>query len=264
MTSIVTLLSDFGHQDTYVGVMKGVMLQRCPTARLIDLTHAIPPQDLMAARFHLLSAYSYFPRGTVHLAVVDPGVGSQRRGVAVQFEQGYLVGPDNGIFSGVLQACAPIAAVELSNPDYWLTCEPSTTFHGRDIFAPAAAHLAAGELLSDLGPAIDLQTLTTLSVPVPQKFPSHLLGSLQHSDRFGNLITNLPGEWIVGSSWQALVKGQAIPGVGTYSDVGLDQLAACIGSHGWIEIVVNGGSAWERLRPRTGSPIKILLNQVKS
>lgn len=264
MTSVVTLLSDFGHQDTYVGVMKGVILQRCPTAQLIDLTHAIPPQDLMAARFHLLSAYAYFPKGTVHLAVVDPGVGSQRRGVAIQFEQGYLVGPDNGIFSGVLQSCSPIAAVELSNHDYWLTLEPSTTFHGRDIFAPAAAHLAAGELLSDLGPAIDVQTLASLSVPVPKRSPSYLQGTLQHSDHFGNLITNLPGEWVAGYSWQALVGDQAIPGVSTYSDVGLGQLAACIGSHKWIEVVANGGSAWERLRIRTGSPIKILLHQVKS
>ncbi|PSN17939.1 hypothetical protein C7271_15125 [filamentous cyanobacterium CCP5] len=260
MTPVVTLLSDFGYQDTYVGVMKGVILQRCPSARLIDLTHAIAPQNLVAARFHLLSAYAYFARGTIHLAVVDPGVGSQRRAVAVQFDQGYLVGPDNGIFSGVLQACSPIAAVELSNPDYWLSPQPSQTFHGRDIFAPAAAHLATGELLSDLGPAIDVQTLAKLPVPNPERSPSLLTGTLQHIDHFGNLITDLPGYWVEGRNWQVAIADKTIPSVSTYSDIDLGQLAACIGSHGWVEIIINGGSAWEHLRLRTGSSVEIRLS----
>ncbi|MHC5725640.1 MAG: SAM-dependent chlorinase/fluorinase, partial [Nostoc sp.] len=141
---LVTLLSDFGDRDVYVGIMKGIIAQINRRLTVVDLTHQIPPQDIAAARFCLMNAYPYFPVGTVHVAVVDPGVGSKRRAIAVEFAQGFLVGPDNGIFSGVLSQSPAIAAVELTNLNYRRTPQPSKTFHGRDIFAPIAANLASG------------------------------------------------------------------------------------------------------------------------
>jgi len=136
---LITLLSDFGLKDVYVGVMKGVIAQINPGLTVVDLTHQIPPQNIAAARFNLMNAYLYFPVGTVHVAVVDPGVGSHRRGIALQIDAGFLVGPDNGLFSGVVHQTGVIAAVELTNAQYWWTPTPSTTFHGRDIFAAVGA-----------------------------------------------------------------------------------------------------------------------------
>jgi S-adenosylmethionine hydrolase len=144
MAGIITLLTDFGLQDPYGGVMKGAIATLAPTATVIDLTHQIPPQDVAAARFALMSAFPYFPSGTVHTVVVDPGVGTARRAIAIATEASYLVGPDNGVFSGVLTQTTVRAAVALTNPRYWRTPDPSQTFHGRDIFAPVAAHLALG------------------------------------------------------------------------------------------------------------------------
>ena len=167
MAPIMTLLTDFGYQDGYGGVMKGLIASSCPTAQLIDLTHSIPPQNIAAARFTLLNAYAHFPLGTVHLVVVDPGVGTTRRAIALQISHGYLVGPDNGVLSGVVDAVGAIAAVELTNPDYWRTAEPSTTFHGRDIFAPVAAHLVAGVPLEKLGATISPTSLTRIAIPQP-------------------------------------------------------------------------------------------------
>ena len=158
-TSVITLLSDFGDRDVYVGVIKGVIAQINPKVAIVDLTHQIPPQNIAAARFCLMNAYAYFPVGTVHVAVVDPGVGSRRRAIAVEFAQGFLVGPDNGIFSGVLSQSPAIAAVELTNLNYWRTPKPSKTFHGRDIFAPVGANLASGVPLKQLGQEIDPATL---------------------------------------------------------------------------------------------------------
>ncbi len=152
---LVTLLTDFGLSDVYVGVMKGVITQINPRLRVVDLTHQIPPQNITAARFSLMNAYPYFPKGTVHVAVVDPGVGSHRRAIAIQLDSGFLVGPDNGLFSGVLSQTKVIAVVELTNPEYWQTSAPSQTFHGRDIFAPVGAHLASGVPLKQLGETID-------------------------------------------------------------------------------------------------------------
>ena len=157
---IITLLTDFGDRDIYVGVMKGAIAKINPQLKIIDLTHQIPPQNLLAARFALSNAYPYFPSGTVHIAVVDPGVGSSRRGVAVELKGGYVVCPDNGLCSGILDGA--IAAVELNNSQYWRVSDPSYTFHGRDIFAPVGAHLANGVSLEELGREIDLASLVKL------------------------------------------------------------------------------------------------------
>jgi len=264
----LTLLTDFGLQDVYVGVMKGAIAQINPTLNIIDLTHQIPPQNIAAGRFHLMSAYPYFPPKTVHVAVVDPGVGSGRRAIAIQLQAGFLVGPDNGLFSGILDQHEAIAAVELTNSDYWRTAEPSATFHGRDIFAPVGAHLASGVSLEKLGATIDLSSLKQLSLVACVRMAGKITGTIQHIDHFGNLITNIPGsevanQEVANKSWsvaigEMTIGEMTIPGKQTYSDVPKGSLLALVGSHGWVEIAVNGGSAQSQLRFDIGRTIQIL------
>lgn len=261
---MITLLSDFGSQDAYVAVMKGVIRTIAPNAQMCDLTHALPPQDILAARFNLMLAYPYFPVDTVHLAVVDPGVGSERRGVAVQLPGGFLVGPDNGLFSGVLQWASAIAAVSLTNRQYWRSEEASCTFHGRDIFAPVAAHLDRGVSLLALGDRIDPNTLVQSALsPATQlrEVPVAYAGSLQYIDRFGNLISNIPGDRVPNSSWRAVVEpvrsGRSpcptyVQGHRTYSDVPVGELTALVGSHGWVEVACNSGSAAQTIGASVG------------
>lgn len=253
-----TLLTDFGHRDPYVGVMKGVMAQICPQLRVIDLTHEIPPQNLAAARFSLTNAYPYFPPQTIHVAVVDPGVGSNRRSMAVQLENGFLVGPDNGILGGVFSQYKILAAVELNNPDYWRTTLPSHTFHGRDIFAPAAAYLANGIPLAELGTAIDPDTLVDLDLPACEANENGYLGLVQYCDGFGNLVTNIPGSYVSGKEWHAVIANRHLPSHQTYNDVAAGELLTLIGSHGWVEIAANQGSAAAQLPQSWGASVQII------
>lgn len=253
----VTLLSDFGSQDVYVGVIKGVIGQICPAAQVIDLTHQIAPQDRWAAWFHLQVACPYFPAGTVHLAVVDPGVGTARRAIALQVDQMVLVGPDNGIFSGLWQGASAVSAVSLTRPQYWRTPTPSATFHGRDVFAPVAAHLARGVPLAELGEPVALGSLVRLELPAIAQQGETTVGVVQHCDRFGNLITNLPATVLPASDWQAVVNGHCCPGAQTYGMAPVGSAVALIGSHGWIEIAINGGSAQQQLQAGVGSRVVV-------
>jgi S-adenosylmethionine hydrolase len=189
---VVALLTDFGSRDGYPGIMRGVILGIAPDSPLVDLTHEIPPQDIAAGAWVLSTAWRYFPSGTVYLAVVDPGVGSARRAVALRAGGYFFVGPDNGLFSLVIAQAPTEEAVTLDNPRYQLS-QPSATFHGRDIFAPAAAHLAAGVPLAALGSAIPPETLVTLSLPAPHWEGEALIGHVLHVDGFGNLITDFAG-----------------------------------------------------------------------
>jgi S-adenosylmethionine hydrolase len=255
---IITLLTDFGTQDTYVGAMKGVIATLCPTARTIDLTHAIPPQDVAAARFNWLSAYPYFPEGTVHLAVVDPGVGTSRRGIALQSDHAWWVGPDNGLFSGFTDQMPVLAAVELTNPDYWRVPNPSPTFHGRDIFAAAAAHLVQGVALERLGTAIAPDSLVSLDLPPTVTTADGVQGVIQYIDRFGNAVTTIPATAVGPGPWQVTLAPLTIPGVGTYSDVEPGAPLALIGSHGYVEIAINQGSAQRQLQIAVGMAVVLL------
>jgi S-adenosyl-L-methionine hydrolase (adenosine-forming) len=255
---IIALLSDFGLQDVYVGAIKGAIARIDPTLTVIDLTHDIPPQNLAAARFCLLEAYPYFPAGTVYIAVVDPGVGSQRRGAAIEVAGGYLVGPDNGIFSGILSTAPALAAVELTNPNYWRSPFPSTTFHGRDIFAPAGAFLASGTPLHQLGNPIDPATLVRLPLLEPQITAVGITGCIQYVDRFGNLMTNIPAAAVAGKSWSVVVGDRLIPSSKTYSDVRLGEVIVLIGSHGWVEIAVNCGHAQSQLQLDWLAPVELI------
>ncbi len=254
---MITLLSDFGWQDVYVGVMKGAIAQINPQLKVIDLTHQIPPQNLAAGRFCLMNAFSYFPRETVHIAVVDPGVGSQRRGVAIALAEGYLVGPDNGLFSGVLSVSPAIAAVELTNPDYWRSPNPSSTFHGRDIFAPVGAHLANGANLEQLGTAIDLASLVEFPLASLSVTDKKIVGAIQYIDGYGNLITNIPANALKDKRWSVAIANRVISSHQTYSNVEVGEITALIGSHGWVEIAVNGGSAKFQLQVDWGDPVEV-------
>ncbi|AFZ34821.1 protein of unknown function DUF62 [Stanieria cyanosphaera PCC 7437] len=256
MSSVLTLLTDFGWQDVYVGVMKGVIARINPDLQVVDLTHEIPPQNLAAGRFCLLNAYSYFPEGTVHVAVVDPGVGSDRRGVAIELAGGWLVGPDNGLFSGILSQYPILAAVELTNSDYWLSSHPSQTFHGRDIFAPVGAHLASGVALSQIGQSIEPASLVSLPLQQLQITETSITGCIQYIDHFGNLITNIPEE-MVNPSWLVKVKDTIIAIATTYSQVKQGEAIALVGSHNWLEIAVNRGNAQKNLQLNWGDPITI-------
>ncbi|WP_204137146.1 S-adenosyl-l-methionine hydroxide adenosyltransferase family protein [Halomicronema sp. CCY15110] len=256
----ITLLTDFGDRDGYVGVMKGIIAGICPAGPVIDLSHNIPPQNLAAARFTLLNAAPYFPAGTVHVVVVDPGVGTARRAIALQLPQGYLVGPDNGVLSGVFDRVSPadIKAVELTEPKYWRSPQPSPTFHGRDIFAPVAAHLAAGVALTALGDSLDPQTLTRIAIPPAEITTEQIIGSIQHSDHFGNLITTIPAAAIADQTWVMQVGAVEIPVGKAYGEVELGHAIALVGSHGWVEIAVNSSSAQARLRLVIGDEVRLM------
>lgn len=253
---IVTLLTDFGLSDVYVGVMKGAIAQINSQIQTIDLTHTIPPQDIAAARFHLMNAYPYFPKGTVHVAVVDPGVGSERRSIAVQLKSGYVVAPDNGLVSGVLNKA--ITAVELDNSQYWRCQTPSATFHGRDIFAPVGAHLASGVPLQLLGTEIDLDSITRLPIPDAIETETELQGVIQAIDHFGNLITNISGEKVRDRLWNVRVNQKLHPGKKTYADAAIGEIVGLIGSHGWIELAMNRGNAQSFLKLKVGDAIAVI------
>jgi S-adenosylmethionine hydrolase len=244
---ILTLLTDFGLSDAYVAVMKGAIAQVNPHIQVIDITHQIPPQSVALARFQWMNAYPYFPDGTVHVAVVDPGVGSARRAIAVQLESGFLVCPDNGLVSGVLSQWKATAAVELTNAHYWRVSAPSQTFHGRDIFAPVGAHLASGVPLRKLGRAIELDTIVQFPISNPTRTDHTLEGSIQAIDHFGNLITNISGTEVEGRVWSVTISYTTYLGKTTYADSEPGEVLALIGSHGWIEIAVNQGNAQRQL-----------------
>jgi S-adenosylmethionine hydrolase len=256
-SGIVTLLTDFGLDDAYVGIVKGVILGINPAARLVDLTHAIPPQQVLRGALALDAAYRVFPRGTVHLAVVDPGVGGPRRALALEADGHYFVGPDNGLF-GFLRADRRLRAVRLANPAYRRDGAMSRTFHARDVFAPAAAHCSLGVPLERFGPSV--RHPLGLDWPRPSRSDRRLVGQVLLADRFGNLLTNLaPGD-LPGPRADCVLEigGQRIEGiVGTYGERPLRALGAVVDSSGRVEIFVREGSARERLGVGPGAAVSL-------
>lgn len=264
MARLLTLTTDFGTRDAYVAAMKGVMLDICPEARMIDITHEIAPQDIMEAAFVLREAVPYFPADSVHLVVVDPGVGTERRPVALHHDGQWFVGPDNGIFPLVLGDTAPAEAVVLDCQEYWRTSAPSTTFHGRDIFAPAAAHLAAGRPLTELGSPVE--ELEPLRWALPIIDTQGIRGWVVHIDHFGNCITNIPKETFEerrsGRPLKCFVGSTVLRSVHpTYGAVAEGDPLALFGSSGFLEIAVNSGNAAELLGIRKGAPVDIVFQK---
>jgi S-adenosylmethionine hydrolase len=262
MRKIITLTTDFGLQDYYVSAMKGVMLNVAPQVRLIDISHEIPSQDIMAGSWVLKNTASLYPKGTVHLVVVDPGVGSERKAIALKLGDQYFVGPDNGIFSLLTKEKAT-EAVELTNPHYW-NGHPSNTFHGRDIFAPAAAHLSNGVDLEELGrPVNDLHTYHW-AVPIADK--DGIEGWIIHIDKFGNLITNISSELIeetMDSEKLKIYVGNTILEriEKMFSAVPEGEPVAYIGSSGMLEVGINKGNAKQMLGVQKGARISLVLQK---
>jgi S-adenosylmethionine hydrolase len=253
--SRVTLLTDFGTRDGYVAAMRGVIAQISPEAVVEDASHEVPPGDVLFAAWTLARYWNLYPTGTVHVVVVDPGVGSSRRGVIVQADERYLIAPDNGVLTRALSDAQQQRAFEISNAS--LLRQPiSTTFHGRDVFAPVAAHLANGTAVSAFGPSID--SLVTIEMPEPRRAGGVIHGVVVMSDHFGNLVTNIPGDWI---SRNACVEvgGVAVGALrSTYADAAPGETLALIGSLELLEISVRDGSAEETLRIGRGSAIRVI------
>lgn len=253
---VITLLTDFGVQDGYVASMKGVILEICPNARLIDISHVIAPQDVRSASFVLFTCYEYFPRGTIHLAVVDPGVGTERAAIAVRTNSFFFVGPDNGIFSFVLKNETAWEARKLENERFRKT-PVSDTFHGRDIFAPAAAHIARGARFEAFGPPYE-PILAGWSEPYVSK--EEIRGEVIHIDRFGNSITNVTLKTLESRGpardWSVHAGKTVIRSVElTYAKAGKGEALALSGSNGFIEIAINQGSAAAELGLHRGTEV---------
>ena len=247
MSRIVTLLTDFGTADSYVAEIKGVLASSAGDALLVDISHDIPPGDVTAASYVLGRAWRAFPKGTVHLAVVDPGVGTERRALAAQVAGHGFVAPDNGLLSDVF-AVADAKVVRLATP-----AGASRTFHGRDVFAPAAARLVRGAALPDLGtPVSDLVHLP------PRRLRTEgadLIGQVIHVDGFGTLVTNLPGD-AAQPGTVITVGGRTVPLAGTFADVPPGSAVAFVGSGGTIEIAVRDGRADQVLGAARGNEVR--------
>jgi S-adenosylmethionine hydrolase len=263
MSGVITLLSDFGTHDGYVGAMKGSILSIAPTATIVDISHDVPPQDVRFGAFTLLTSTDTFPPGTVHVAVVDPGVGGARRALAIHTGGSYFVGPDNGLLSwaiaervdvavdaGQLALPLDVRAVSLEVPEFWRPTV-SSTFHGRDIFGPVAAHLSRGERLERMGTRVS--TIAALPFPAVTERDGEIVGEVLVVDRFGNCITNIRGERLVGNE-QVEIAGRIISGLSANYESGAE-IIALIGSSGLVEIGVPSGNAAERLGVGTGARV---------
>lgn len=274
---LVTLLTDFGLADGYVGTMKGVILGIAPNAQLVDITHEIAPQHVRQAAYVLYVSYPFFPTHTVHLVVVDPGVGSARRSIAVRTPSGAFVGPDNGVFSYVMHCEAVDAIVDLSDSRY-RPSSVSHTFHGRDIFAPAAAHLAAGVSMLEMGPSVSDPVL--LPRPMLKLVDGNVVGEVMHVDHFGNAITSIARLCWEGDDLmlrpafgqvqgpvccdaaKAVVEvaGHTTIGVRhTYAEVEVGAPLALVGSSGHLEIAIRNGSAAKGLGLQLGDEVCVRL-----
>jgi S-adenosyl-L-methionine hydrolase (adenosine-forming) len=259
---IITLLTDFGVESTFPAQMKGVILGRCPTAVLVDLSHGVPKHNVHTAAFMLASASPAFPEGTIHVAVVDPHVGSQRRILAAQSCGHIFLAPDNGLLTLVTQngllcgQSGPVPIVSIENQRFFRT-EVSSTFHGRDIFAPVAAALAEGAEMADLGPPVE--SIQRFEVPVPRRQGNHISGEVLYTDSFGNLVTNIPGPMLAAAAGlQVHVGGAVVNGLSrAYSDVPGGMLLAYVGSAGMLEVAVNRQSAVVRLGADRGTPLTV-------
>jgi len=256
----ISLLTDFGLDDNFVGVMKAVILKINPRAQILDICHAVSPQDIFGAAFLLSSAYAYFPRGTVHLVVVDPGVGSKRKGIIAKTRNYLFVAPDNGVLTLALQKERPLKIVEIGNSKYFLK-PVSSSFHGRDIFAPVSAHLSCGEGINDFGRS--LSSYQKLEFPKIKVNASSLTGKIIYIDHFGNLVSNIGKKeffnFVKTGKFKIAVKDKSIDRIsGNYSQVRPLKPLALFDSFNFLEIAVNSHSAEKLLNAKKGMAIKIV------
>ena len=275
MNSIITLTTDFGSNDAYVAIMKGVILSINPEVNIVDITHSIEPQNILQAAFVVNSAYRYFPKRTVHMAIVDPGVGGERRGIILKTASALFVAPDNGILSyvinefslneGALSQCpqsveevkfrAGLEAVAITDPRFWRH-PVSPTFHGRDIFAPVAAGLSLGISPYEFGEKIT--SLYVFPTPRPSFDPQgNLVGHILYIDHFGNLITDIKSTDLPKGGVIIEAAGQHIQGISRYYEEG-ERLMTILGSSGYLEISLRDGSACDFLGMEVGDEVKVI------
>ena len=276
MSPVITLTTDFGYDDAYVAAVKGAILNINPVATIVDVSHSIKPQDILQAAFVLSAVYRYFPKETVHVAIVDPGVGSDRLGIILKTPSAMFVGPDNGIFSYVIDDLfsaesrsvieqthgltevvfkTGLEAAAITDPRFWRH-PVSPTFHGRDVFAPVAAGLSLGISLYEFGEKIN--SLHVLPVPKPSLDPGgNLVGQVIHIDRFGNLIANIRSNSLPGKNIVIEVGGQRIQGISDYY-AQKEGVMAVVGSSGYLEISLRDGSARDFLGIGEGDEIRVI------
>jgi len=276
MSSIITLTTDFGYNDAYVGAVKGAILNINPEANIIDISHSIEPQNILQAAFILSAAYRYFPKQTIHVAIVDPGVGGERRGIILKTPSAFFVAPDNGILSYIIDDLFPVEsrsstehthdlteivfktgleAAAITDPRFWRH-PVSPTFHGRDIFAPVAAGLSLGISLYEFGEKIN--SLHILPIPKPSlDSEGNLVGQVLYVDRFGNLITNIKSNDLVRKDVMIEVAGYRIQGISDYYAQNKGVMAI-VGSSGYLEISLRDGSACGFLGMAVGDEIKVI------
>jgi hypothetical protein len=261
---LITLTTDFGIEDDYVGLMKGVIHSINPDVRVIDLTHYIPPQDVEWTAHMLFYSFGYFPEGTIHVVVVDPGVGSSRPIKLLRLAGHYFLAPDNGVMTKLTDQYRPEEIRTITNQEYFLV-DISNTFHGRDIFSPVAAHLSNGVSPKKLGEAS--REVKTLSLPKPQLKGSEISGNIIHIDRFGNLITNIEQQMVnqLSQSYTQLsihLSNSSLSGIkNSYAEAGEGNLLAIFGSKGLLEISVNKGSAAEVLKVKKGEQVQMTFSE---
>lgn len=262
---IITILTDFGLQDGYPGVMKGVIYSIAPSTQIVDISHQVPPQNISRGARILERSYAFFPSGTIHIAVVDPGVGTKRRPMAAKIGEYYFVGPDNGIFTAPLLRAMKegknVECVELNQPDYWLK-SVSHVFHGRDIFAPVAAHLANGVTLQDLGSPI--QDPIVLNLPQAKHVEDQIVGEIIDVDHFGNLSTNIPSDWLSRYSLSDLsfcFGNVTIHGLNkTFGERPEGEWVAFIDSDNYLAFAIVNGNAASKAQCGPGTPIKVKIS----
>ncbi|MCP4689677.1 MAG: SAM-dependent chlorinase/fluorinase [Desulfobacterales bacterium] len=264
--AVITLLTDFGLTDEYVGVMKGVILSVNPGAVVVDITHGIAPQDVVQAAYTLKSSYHYFPGKTVHVVVVDPGVGGDRDIIALQLKNHVFLAPDNGVLTPLIEDEAPETLVRVTNRRFF-PGPVSATFHGRDIFAPAAGHLSLGASLTDLGPRVNREDLIPLDIQPPTRpRPGEWVGAVITVDRFGNLITDIEGARLTAEDFAGpdaevviTIGSSRIRGLSTtYGDAPPFQPLALIGSRGYLEIAMNQGDARRYFNAGRGDAVRVI------
>lgn len=258
---LITLLTDFGLQDGYPGVMKGVIYRICPQAQIVDLTHNIRPQNILEAGLVWMRSCPYFPEGTIHTGVVDPGVGTQRRPIAARIGAAYFVCPDNGMLTPLLDDARlngkAIEIVHLNQPRFWLP-QTSAVFHGRDIFAPAAAYLAGGTPLGELGKPMDDPVL--LRHPQPILTPDGWQAEIIAIDHFGNISTNLKKEQVAGQEDLLVrIRGKEIHGLSyAFGDHAPGELVTLIDSDDRLAIAIVNGSAAREIGAQIGDPVEVI------
>jgi S-adenosyl-L-methionine hydrolase (adenosine-forming) len=262
---IITLTTDFGYKDPFVGIMKGVILGINPSVNIADLCHDISPQNILEAAFALETSFRFFPHKTIHLVVVDPGVGTMRRPILVATDHHYFIGPDNGVFSRIYPLTESLMVIHITAEHYFLP-QKSSTFHGRDIFAPAAAWLSRGIDIVNFGEPVN--DYITLPLPVPASPSKKMIeGEIIYTDRFGNLTTNISAAQIdglgsgnSGKRFKVLVKGKEAPLKNYYAEAPDNGLYSLINSFGYLELFTNGSSAASDLGLAVGEKVGIILS----